>query len=249
MRAASVVASAVQGVLRSILLAGRRALGFSVHLHTEDRRVLEQVILPSYAGRTDIERTLFVGCAAYTQQYGELFRGREYWTIDPSARRRRYGSQRHIVDRLENLGNYVQAEYFDLIVCNGVLGWGLNLLDDADAAFTACHRHLRVDGELLLGWNDIPPRNRVLPEDVPALGRFEPLSFGPLHTARLKVDAPHRHVFDFYRKPLVTYAKGVLEADRNPSGVSFTVTPGAAPSHRDREWSVSAAWVNSFALL
>ncbi|MBC7778812.1 MAG: class I SAM-dependent methyltransferase [Proteobacteria bacterium] len=159
------------------------------------------MILPAYASRTDIERVLFVGCAAYTQHYGDLFRGRDYWTIDPVARRRRYGAQRHVVGRVENLGDHVQGEHFDLVICNGVLGWGLNTLEDADTAFAACHRHLRERGELVLGWNDIAPRNRVLPENVPALRRFEPLMFEPLQTARLRIDAPHRHTFDFYRKP------------------------------------------------
>jgi SAM-dependent methyltransferase len=195
-----VVVPTVQGLLRTAVLAARRALGVSPQLHTEDRRVLEQVILPVYARRPDIERILFVGCAAYTQRYGEFFRGREYWTIDPVARRHRYGSQRHIIDRLENLARHVSAEYFDLIICNGVLGWGLNLLRDADAAFEACHRHLRAGGELLLGWNDIAPRNRVLPEQVPALRGFEALTFEALQTSRLLVDVPHRHVFEFYRK-------------------------------------------------
>ncbi|HYM47563.1 MAG TPA: hypothetical protein VES91_03715, partial [Burkholderiaceae bacterium] len=101
------ISSAVQGVLRSIWLAGRQALRLSAHLHTEDRRVLEQMILPAYARRTDIKRVLFVGCAAYTQHYSEFFAGREYWTIDPVARRRRYGSQRHIVYPLQNLGSHV----------------------------------------------------------------------------------------------------------------------------------------------
>lgn len=194
------VVPTVQGLLRTAVLAARRAFGVSAQLHTEDRRVLEQVILPVYARRPDIARVLFVGCAAYTQRYGELFRGREYWTIDPVPRRRRYGGQQHVVDRLENLGSHVPAEYFDLIICNGVLGWGLNLLHHADAAFAACHRHLRAGGELLLGWNDIAPRNRVLPENVPALRGFEALTFGALQTSRFWVDVPHRHVFDFYRK-------------------------------------------------
>ena len=191
---------AVQGLLRSIWLAGRRVLGLSAHLHTADRQVLEQVILPAYAGRRDITRVLFVGCAPYTQHYGELFAGREYWTIDPVPRRRRHGGTRHIVDRLENLGSHAQPAYFDLIVCNGVLGWGLNALDTAEAAFATCHRHLREGGELVVGWNDVPPRNRVAPDDLPALQRFEPLVFAPVGTARLRVDAPQKHVFDFYRR-------------------------------------------------
>ena len=184
------------------MLAARRALGLPAKLNTEDRRALEQVILPEYARRADISRILFVGCAAYTQHYGELFGDREYWTIDPVEQRRRYGSGRHIIDRLQNLGRHVQPGYFDLVVCNGVLGWGLNAPEDADAAFAACHTHLRAGGDLLLGWNNIAPRNRVFPEDIPALRRFDATPLGPGRVARWTIDAPNRHVFDFYRKPL-----------------------------------------------
>ena len=196
------VVSAVQGLLRTLMLTARRALGGSAHLHTEDRRILEQVILPEYARRIDIARILFVGCAAYTQRYGELFGAREYWTIDPVARLSRYGSRHHIVDQLQNLGNHAEPGYFDLIICNGVLGWGLNAPEDADSAFAACLTHLRAGGELMLGWNNVAPRNRVLPDDIAALRRFDHVAFGPAQTVRWAVDAANRHVFDFYRRPL-----------------------------------------------
>ncbi len=195
------VVSSLQGLLRTVVLSTRRALGLPAQLRTEDRRILVQVILPEYARQADTARVLFVGCASYTQRYGEIFGGREYWTIDPVARRRRYGSERHIVDQLQNLGSHVQPGYFDLVVCNGVLGWGLNALDDANTALAACHTHLRAGGDLLLGWNDIAPRNRVLPEDIPALRRFDPALLGSRQVARWAIDAPNRHVFDFYRKP------------------------------------------------
>lgn len=196
------IAAAVAGVWRSILSAGRGALSLSRQRLTEDRRLLEQTILPAYAARIDIGRVLFVGCAPYTRRYEGLFTGREYWTIDPVLRRRQYGSQRHLIDRLERLGEHVDPGYFDLIICNGVLGWGLNELNDAEAAFAACERHLRAGGELMLGWNDVPPRNRVTPDEVQSLQRFEKLVFEPFGAARRRVEVAHCHVFDFYRKPL-----------------------------------------------
>ena len=199
---ASAVVSAAQGLWRTVTLAARRALGLPAQLHTEDRRVLEQVILPDYARRPDIERVLFVGCAAFTERYGEFFTGREYWTIDPVAARRRYGSTRHIVDTLLRLGSHMAPDCFDLIVCNVVLGWGLNAAADADAALAACFTHLRAGGELLLGWNNIAPRNHVLPEHIPALRRFDAAHFGASQTAHWELPVRNRHVFDFYQKPL-----------------------------------------------
>ena len=200
--AVAAVVSSIQGLWRSVIHAARRVMGLPSRRHTEDRRILEQVILPEYATRPEISRILFVGCAAYTQQYGQFFPGREYWTIDPVARRRQYGSSHHIVDTLQNLGNHVAPDYFDLILCNGVLGWGLNTPADADAALTTCYSHLRPGGELLVGWNDISPRNRVAPEDIPALRQFETRPFGSAQLTRWKVAAANHHVFDFYRRPM-----------------------------------------------
>jgi len=183
-----------------MLAAVRAAIGLSSLRVTEDRRVLEEVILPAFAQRPASQRVLFVGCASYTKPYAEQFSAHEYWTIDPNAARRRYGAERHIVDYLQSLGNHVADGYFDIIICNGVLGWGLNQLDQAEAAFAACHRHMRTNGDLLLGWNDVAPRNRVLPSQVASLRCFKPRVFEPLQTAVLNVSGPNRHVFNFYVK-------------------------------------------------
>ena len=137
------------------------------------------------------------------QHYGKLFGEREYWTIDPVAERRRFGSTRHIIDTLQNLGSHVAPEYFDLIVCNGVLGWGLNTATDAETALAACFTHLRPGGHLLLGWNNVVPRNRVVPHDIPAVRRFDPCDFGSARSARWEISGANRHVFDFYRKPTI----------------------------------------------
>ena len=83
-----------------------------------------------------------------------------------------------------------------------MLGWGLNAPEDADTALAACHTHLRAGGDLLLGWNNIAPRNRVLPEDIPALRRFDAALSVRGKLPAGQIDAPNRHVFDFYRKPV-----------------------------------------------
>ena len=47
--------------------------GFAGKLDTEDRRILEQTILPFFAARSEFRRVLFVGCDWYTNSYRELF--------------------------------------------------------------------------------------------------------------------------------------------------------------------------------
>lgn len=167
---------------------------------SRDRTLLERHILPAYARRADVRRVLFVGCARYTQHYRRFFVASEYWTMDAVPRNRRWGARLHIRDRLERLDRHVAPGYFDLIICNGVLGWGLNRRDDAESAFAACHRALRVGGELVLGWNDIFPHNEVRPESLNALRRYERVAVHGLCGPVVRVDVPHRHVFEFYRK-------------------------------------------------
>jgi SAM-dependent methyltransferase len=170
---------------------------------------------------------VFVGCARYTQSYSGLFGNAEYWTIDPAARSARWGATLHVVDRLQCLGRHFAPDSLDLVVCNGVLGWGLDRRADAEAAFDACRRALRPGGWLVLGWNDVWPRNRVQPRSLVSLARFHNAEVPGLGTEAVRLDVPHRHVFECYRKP---------GADAG-QGASVVVASGAGaqpPSARQR---------------
>src|SRR5581483_6111739 len=151
----------------------RYALRLPVRQQTEDRRILEQLIFPRLAARADIRSILFVGCAWYTKHYERKhFPRKDYWTLDAEPGARKFGGRRHIVDRLEHLQRYFPANFFDLIICNGVLGFGLDSVRDCDQAFDACYRSLRKGGQLLLGWNDMRERAPVALAEVRALRHF-----------------------------------------------------------------------------
>ncbi len=179
----------------------RSLLGRPFRLRTDDRRVLDQVIIPELAGRAGIERVLFVGCAIYTQHYEGLFGGAEFHSIEPDPRQARWGARRHVVDVLQNGAAHWAPGYFDLIVCNGVYGWGLDARDDIERAMNACFTLLRERGLLILGWNDTPERTPVPLTDISALARFEPHAFAPLGASRHLCAGAHRHVFSFFEKP------------------------------------------------
>src|ERR1700756_174591 len=51
----------------------RYLLGLPVPMHTEDRRVLEQVIFPHFLALPGVDRVLFVGCDWYTKHYERAF--------------------------------------------------------------------------------------------------------------------------------------------------------------------------------
>src|SRR5919106_1204565 len=113
---------------------------------SNDRSVLEEVILPYFAKDMSCQKILFVGCAAYTQWYEELFQRKEYWTIDPKKVKRKYGSERHIIDTIAHVGRYVTKNYFNVIVINGVIGFGLNRVGDIEQAIDACYEVLARQG-------------------------------------------------------------------------------------------------------
>ena len=190
--------AAAGGAARSIDVAARRLLGRPAYRRSADRELLERQILPAFAGDQSIMRVLFCGCAPYTSAYGDAFADADYWTLDPDSRQRRFGGRQHLIGRLESLERH-HVPPFDLIICNGVLGWGLSTQPQADAAFEACYAALTAGGYLLLGWNDVTPRNRVRPDDIAALRQFEHTSYGPFNR-RMEVAGWHHHVFDFYRK-------------------------------------------------
>lgn len=185
------------------------ALGFEATLPSPDRTLLDSTILPALGSRPDITRILFVGTAFYTKYYAKFFPGKEFWTIDRVQRRARFGAgHRHIVDSVENVDHHFKPGALDLIVCNGVFGWGLNARDDVERAFGGFYECLRVGGLLLLGWDDVPEYRPFHPEETTALARFDHYRFEPLGTDRYafkgsgssNADRRSSHVFSFYEK-------------------------------------------------
>src|SRR5262245_31683246 len=95
-----------------------------VRIVSEDRSILEGMVLPYFADDQTVQKILFVGCAAYTKSYENIFRDKEYWTIDPKRVKKKYGSTRHIVDSITKIDRYIARDYFHVIIMNGVIGYG-----------------------------------------------------------------------------------------------------------------------------
>ena len=169
---------------------------------SQDRDILEKTILPYFSQHEHYQRILFVGCSAYTQWYEQIFSTREYWTIDSKAIKRKYGSKRHIVDSIVNLEKHFGKNYFDLIIMNGVIGFGLNQLPDIETALEACFQRLAAEGVLVLGWNDDRQRMPVDLAAIQALKKLREYYFDPLQACHVRTEGWHDHVFSFYTKAL-----------------------------------------------
>lgn len=178
----------------------RFLLGRATPLETPDRTVLETIIFPYFQYLPGIRSVLFVGCDWYTGHYeATYFTGKDYWTVDPAPGARKFAGRQHVVAPLEELGKHFPPQRFDLILCNGVFGYGLDELSQCESAFEQCRTRLAPDGFLVLGWDDIAERTPVPLAAIQSLKAFLKFEFPPLGTWRYTSDTPYRHTYDFYR--------------------------------------------------
>jgi SAM-dependent methyltransferase len=167
-----------------------------------DRHVLDEIILPYYARRDGFERVLFVGIKSYNAKNRELFRGRDYATIDPNSEFARHGGSPHVIDGLENVSRHFPHASRDVVIVNGVIGHGLNERELVERAIEGCRATLRPGGELVLGVNEETASSVDL-RTIEALRRFDPLHFEPLGGTTHVVKTPLRektHTFRFFRR-------------------------------------------------
>jgi SAM-dependent methyltransferase len=168
-------------------------------LATPDRVFLEDVIVPGFLAMDDIHRVLDIGVAWYTRSYPRLFKGVEYWTIDVDPTKQRIAGRNHHTLSATNLTDEFQPATFDLIVCNGVFGWGLNEPAGVEKALDQCADVLRPGGWLVVGWNDMEGR-RVPGMETLFTKRFRRQVFPPVGADHFIPETSYAHRFDFLTK-------------------------------------------------
>lgn len=193
----------IQSRLRWYLLRIKVFLGIPIPLHAyyEDRIIFEEQILPYFRSESRFNRILFVGCESYTAHYKHLFSKKEYWTLEVDPTKRVFGSRNHVTDTIANLERHFQPGSLDLIMMNGIFGWGLNDRDEAERSIDACHRSLAPGGVLFIGWDDTPEYRPFAPDDLQTLAKFSPFVFPPFGESVRLVPGELRHTFNFYQKP------------------------------------------------
>ncbi len=182
-------------------IAIKTKLGIPARFHSPARSVLEETILPYYMEKNAKLRLLFVGSDWYTKHYEKWFRHyQEYWTIDPDPNQKSYGAKHHIVDVLENLRQYFKPEHFDVIICNGVLGHGINDREAVEKAFGACFECMTLGGTFVLGWGGSPDLLTFPLEESESLRQFTPFEFPPFKATSHTTVPKYQYVFNFYQK-------------------------------------------------
>ena len=190
-------------ILSRCIRESKSLFGVESYLRNEDRRILEQIIIPYYLNGNGYQNVLSVGCHWYTRGYNSWFEklNRNLFTLDIDPSRKRYGAKQHIVCAFQNMSGHFKPGSLDLILCNGVFGWGLDDRSDVEQAFLACFDTLRVGGELVVGWDDNDEHCPFPLEQCESLGKFLPTMFLPLGSTNFVTDTPYNHIYSFYTKP------------------------------------------------
>lgn len=178
------------------------ALDIPLPLDTPDRRFLEDKVFPYLNAAPQAGgELLFIGVAVYTRHYYRLLRYRVR-TMDLDPRAARYGAAgRHIVGSATALSRHYGKE-FDVIVANGLIGYGLDDRAGFERMMAECHACLREGGSLVIGYNDNARHLDFRLQDTDGYRLFE--EFVPpiegVRTPALKVNPANDHTFVFLRR-------------------------------------------------
>lgn len=158
-----------------------------------DRRVMAESYVPALAAEGGC--ILWVGCREYTlDDYAALeSSGAEVWTTDIDPAAARWGRDgRHRTGDVCEADRLFSDLTFDAVVCNGVLGYGVDSPDQQQRALKALAAILRPGGRLLLGWNTDKIADPVAAGLTDADFQAAPLGDQP---TRVRFDAV-THVYD-----------------------------------------------------
>jgi SAM-dependent methyltransferase len=194
---------AQQGIkhqLKRVVWGARLRIGVSDYEHA--RYLLENVIFPELRARSEMRRILFVGCDRATRHYPRLFADREFATLDMDPGKARYGAEKHVTATLDEVREHFEPGSLDAVICNGVIGWGLDDRDEIDSAVTQCYDCLRPGGIFIVGWNDREPWRPVDLDSIGAFARFAPFTPPPFPGPVYPTLGEMRHVYNFYVRPV-----------------------------------------------
>ncbi len=152
-----------------------------------DRVVLVKTLFKSIFHQTDYlargKQALWVGVCRTTRPYYKKLQshGASVSTIDIDPAMARFGHGRqHVIGDACDLGTHYEADFFDIVFCNGVMGWGINTEAEQAQCFAAMGTVMKPGGLLVLGWNTHKSRDPLvtklhdshfLPMDLPGFGQ------------------------------------------------------------------------------
>lgn len=177
--------------------------GMHYSLKTPDRAFLENEIIGKLLAGGRYAHVLFAGVEMYTWHYRDLLASTDFHTIDRDANKRRYGNgPKHRVGSVCDLGTIYKPGQFNVVVFNGLVGYGLDSKADVDRALIAAYEVLADGGVLIIGWNNTPAHLDFALDELAgyqAYNHYVPRELA-LSSHRLEIQQSSRHTFDFLSK-------------------------------------------------
>jgi SAM-dependent methyltransferase len=167
-----------------------------------DRAILLQALFPALRQTSALSKNakvLWIGCRPYTVLYYSLIEqdGAEGWSVDIDPDMQPFGRPgRHITGDMLELHHLFPTNYFDAVLCNGVLGYGVDTPSDQLKAFEAMATVTKPDGWLLVGWDTDQTADPLKSGLTERWFQHAPL---PGLSARSVVDGC-THVYDTHRR-------------------------------------------------
>ncbi len=133
-------------------------LGVEFPLKSENRLFLENQIFALLNARFKQQsaraRCLFLGTDKRSWHYPKCLDA-ELYTMDIEPKKAIYGNRgHHTIGSAGELLQYYAPRSFDAVIANGLIGFGMNQLQDCEALLGSAHAVLKDDGLLVLGYND-----------------------------------------------------------------------------------------------
>jgi len=134
------------------------ALGLEFPLRSENRKFLENQIFDFlntyFKQQTEGARCLFLGTDKRSWHYPKRLDA-ELFTLDIDPKKAIYGNRgHHTTGSASALLQHYAPRSFDVIIANGLIGFGMNQLQDCEALLLGAHALLREKGLLVMGYND-----------------------------------------------------------------------------------------------
>ena len=147
----------------------------------------------------DSAQCLFIGTDKRSWHYRSRFYAK-FFTIDKDPRKAIYGDvHNHRVGSATELTRQYVRDQFDVIIANGLSGFGVNQIDQCEDLFAGLETIMKSDGVLVLGYSNSPSHINFKLEDVKNYQLFE--EFAP-HSNGLEQSEYvfGDHVFVFLRR-------------------------------------------------
>ena len=178
-------------------------LGIKFEMSTADRHFLEDQLFSYINEQCGHEgNILFIGIDRYNWHYPRLIQGK-FHSIDLNPRNKRYGNGKtHTTGSATELTRYYPNNRFDVVIANGLIGFGIDTLEDFGATLYGCHAILKTQGLLIIGYNDTPERLSFDPKSARHMQLFSKTipTIPSVEHACYRVETESNHTFLFLEK-------------------------------------------------